>query len=194
LRTRTPPPRWFEALSKRGHDVKWIRKAADWFDRAEKEWNMSRGAKADRQDLYGLLNYQNQLIKQNPEAESVVLYNPAGKNISAGMHIHAQKSVPFYAEHTVNRSESQTVAEGLYLVSILNCEEVNHIIKPFQSFGLSGERHIEKKTLELPIPQFNRKIPIHMRLVDLAESASKAVAWGIAEGTIVGRLAARPAS
>lgn len=167
------------------------RKAADWFDRAETEWNQSRGAKADRQDLYGWLNYQNKMMKQNPEATFEVLYNAAGKNISAGMFIRGLKGVPFYAEHTVYRSEFQTMAESLFLVSILNCEVVNQIIKPFQSFGLLGERHIEKKVLELPIPQFDRKDPVHLRLADLAESASKAVARGIAEGVIAGTLATR---
>jgi hypothetical protein len=57
--------------------------------------------------------------------------------------------------------------------------------------GLLGERDIEKKVLELPIPQFDGKDQVHRRLAELGESASKAVAKAILDGTIEGTLATR---
>jgi hypothetical protein len=51
------------------------RRIADWFQKAEHEWERNRGAKAERQNLYQRLNYQNGLLKQNPDAEFLVLYN-----------------------------------------------------------------------------------------------------------------------
>jgi hypothetical protein len=146
--------------------------------------------KAEQQDLYGWLNYQNKLMKQDPQAEFVVLYNAAGMNVSAALFRRDPKQSPFYAEHTVYAGLMQTQAEGEHLVSILNSANVNEAIKPFQSLGLLGERHIEKKVLELPIPLFDRKDPVHNRLAALGKSATEVVAQSMEEGKIAGKLAA----
>jgi len=130
-------------------------------------------------------------MKQDPEAEFVVLYNAAGTNLSAGVYDVSSRSRMFYAEHTVYASVTQTLPEAFYLVSVLNCSTVNEIIKPFQSLGLLGERHIEKKVLELPIPQFDKTDKVYLRLAELGESASKAVLSAIQSGTIAGTLGTR---
>ena len=80
---------------------KGYRGIAEWFSRAESEWNRARGNKADQQDLYQWLNYQNKLMKQNPEADYIVLFNAAGKNMSAAFFEVRKVMRPFYAEHTV---------------------------------------------------------------------------------------------
>jgi len=130
-------------------------------------------------------------MKQDPEARFVVLYNAAGKNISAAMISHDARLLPFFAEHKIYASAVQARVEGEYLVSVLNSAFVNESIKPFQTLGLLGERDIEKKVLELPIPRFDRKDPIHARLAALGDTASDVVESSLKVGGISGTLATR---
>ena len=58
------------------------------------------------------------------------------------------------------------------MAAILNSTQVNEAIKPFQTMGLLGERDIEKKVLDLPIPIFNRKDKAHTHLAALGARAS----------------------
>jgi len=170
-----------------------FRRIADWFHRAEHEWNRHRGAKAKRQDLYGRLNYQNELLKQNPDAEFLVLYNAAGTNLTSVLLDLKRVDRPFFAEHKTYWAPVQTAAEGQYLVSFLNSNKVNEIVKPFQSMGLMGERDIEKKVLEVPIPQYNKKDPVHKRLATLGAAAAKKVQDHVTTQRLQGSLARKRA-
>lgn len=62
-----------------------------------------------------------------------------------------------------------------------------------QARGLWGPRHLHKKVLELPIPQFDAATPIHRRLAELGEDCMARVAGWLAGGgagkvTSIGRL------
>lgn len=57
------------------------------------------------------------------------------------------------------------------MAAVLNANVVNEAIKPFQSQGLMGERDIEKKVLELPIPEFNGTNEIHQAIAELGKQA-----------------------
>jgi methylase of polypeptide subunit release factors len=172
---------------------KGYRGIAEWFSRAESEWNRARGNKADQQDLYQWLNYQNKLMKQNPEADYIVLFNAAGKNMSAAFFEVRKVMRPFYAEHTVYWISTQTAEEGYYLCSVLNSKIVNDIVKPFQPKGLLGERHIEKKVLDIPFPQFDRGDPTHSRLAALGGECTARVRAFAQSGDLTGTLAAKRA-
>lgn len=165
------------------------RRAADWFQRAEAEWNRCRGAKAEKQDLYGWLNYQGKLMKQDPEAEFVVLYNKSGTNVSAAALNRRHAAWPFFADYTTFWSPTQTRSESEFITAVLNAGYVNHAVKPFQSMGLLGERDICKKVLELPIPTFDKANAAHVRLAELGAVAARIVEKGVSEGSIAGSLA-----
>lgn len=167
------------------------RKIAEWFQQAEKEWNDSRGAKAEKQDLYGRLNYQNELMKQDPEAGYVVLYNTSGMNVSSAFLEMKKCGRPFFADHKCYWSGVQTKNEGNYLVSILNSTVVNLAVKPFQSRGLLGERDIHKKILELPIPQFDKGDKHHQRLAGIGKESADKVESFATSGGLAGTLAKR---
>jgi hypothetical protein len=47
----------------------------------------------------------------------------------------------------------------------------NDAIKPFQAMGLMGERHVEKKLMDLPIPRFKPSDSGHQDLVHLGRRA-----------------------
>jgi type I restriction-modification system DNA methylase subunit len=172
---------------------KGYRGAAEWFSKAEGEWNRHRGNKAESQDLYQWLNYQNKLMKQDPETEHVVLYNTSGMNLSSTLVELRSIEKPFYADAKSYWTSTQTVDEGFYLCSVLNSDIVNQLIKPFQSKGLLGERDIHKKVLELPIPQFDRKDPVHGRLALIGKGCTSAVSKLTQSGSLTGTLAAKRA-
>jgi hypothetical protein len=59
------------------------------------------------------------------------------------------------------------------VAAVLNSSSVNEIIKPFQSTGLLGERDIEKKLLDVPIPTFDSRIALHRKLSELGHDSHR---------------------
>src|SRR5947209_8238623 len=122
---------------------------------AETIWNAARKQKAGRQTLYERLDYHSELTIQNLSRPHLVLYNAAGTNISAAVLDRQSLPLPFVVEHKLYWAAFDGEEEAHYLAAILNSNVPNNEIKPFQSLGLMGERDIEKKVLELPIPLFD---------------------------------------
>lgn len=60
-------------------------------------------------------------------------------------------------------------------------------MKPFQSVGLQGERDIHKKVLELPIPSFSKKDPVHVKLAALGADAAKLASQFVRDGASLAR-------
>jgi hypothetical protein len=60
------------------------------------------------------------------------------------------------------------------LCAVLNSDIVNLAIKPFQAIGLLGERHIQKKLLELPIPTYNHEDRMHAQIAETGAAAREA--------------------
>jgi hypothetical protein len=73
----------------------------------------------------------------------------------------------FVVEHKLYWAAFSNPREAHYVVAVLNSHSANECIKPFQSTGLMGERDIEKKLLELPIPTFDHENPKHNALADI---------------------------
>jgi hypothetical protein len=77
----------------------------------------------------------------------------------------------FVVEHKLYWAAFSDPNEDHYVVAVLNSATANQAIKPFQSTGLMGERDIEKKLLELPIPVFNPEDTAHRKLSELGAAA-----------------------
>jgi hypothetical protein len=155
-----------EVLQERGY-----REFGAWMHEAEALWNRKRGKKADKQTLYEWLDYQSKLSKQNLTNPYLLLYNAAGTNVSAASFPRSEFDLPFVVEHKLYWASFATLQEADYLTAILNSNVANEAIKPFQSLGLMGERDIEKKLLDLPIPMFNPDAKEHVKLARLAAKA-----------------------
>ncbi|MEN3331474.1 MAG: hypothetical protein V7641_839 [Blastocatellia bacterium] len=147
------------------------REFSSWMEQAETIWNSKRGDKADKQTIYERLDYGSGLTIQKPNAKYIVLYNAAGTNISATRVFRKDLVLPFIIEHKLYWCACANADEADYLTAILNAEYVNDLIKPFQSHGLMGERDIEKKVLDLPIPPFNPNKSEHNDIVELGKRA-----------------------
>jgi hypothetical protein len=158
---------------------------ADWLERAQQNWESHRKEKAKREDVLGWLNYRNKLTSQNPKAKFAVLYPMSATYLCAAAV--ARTSAPlswgpqaiesnglvvdyvnFYCE-TDDRREAQ------YLAAFLNAPHVDRMVKPLQAKGLWGPRHICKKVLELPIPEFKEGNRNHLRLAEIAEACARKV-------------------
>lgn len=175
-----------DALRHRGY-----REFARWMHEAESLWNAARKQKAERQTVYEWLDYQGKLTDQNLSHPYLVLYNAAGTNIAAAVLARCSLSMPFVVDHTLYWAACGTEEEAHYLAAILNSNVPNDEIKPFQSLGLMGERHIHKKVLELPIPSFDEKEPHHRKLAELGAEAHHQAAVFIEETTLSDSLGKR---
>jgi SAM-dependent methyltransferase len=159
---------------------------AQWVERAQEEWEERRGTKAERMDVLQWLDYYGKLTSQNPQAKYRVLYPTSATYLCAcvvenqpiGFDISGQmvQTSGFVAETVTYYFESDSGDEACYLVSVLNAPLIDRLLKPMQARGLWGPRHIHKKVLELPIPQFDPSEEVHLKLAELGRACSIGVA------------------
>lgn len=99
----------------------------------------------------------------------------------------------FVVEHKLYWAACRSQDEADYLAAVLNAPAVNEAIKPFQSMGLMGERDIEKKVLEVPIPFFESSKSAHTKLAHFGAEARAQAAKFVAAGELPASLARRRA-
>ena len=165
---------------------------ARWLGKAEAEWEKRRTSKAERITALGWLDYRRKLTTQNPKAKYRVIYNTSGTILTAAAvenkpieYKIGEQSLAahgFIADTKTYYYEISNNHEALYLVAVLNSPVIDKLIKPMQSRGLWGPRDIHKKVLELPIPKFNAKNPVHCRLAELGKDCSVKVERWLASG------------
>ncbi len=147
-----------QALQRKG-----FRDAAGWMERVDALWLAHRGGKVG-QTATEWLDYSGKLTAQSPAHRHLVLYNAAGTNVSATYCDRQALPMRFVVDHVLYWAVFDQPEEAHYLTAILNTESVNEAIKPFQSMGLLGQRHVHKKLLEVPFPRYESTDPVHARL------------------------------
>jgi hypothetical protein len=165
---------------------------AEWLERVQAEWEKRRGAKAKRMDALEWLNYRRKLTTQNPQTVYRVIYPTSATYVCAcvvqnraiefergGQTVQA---MGFLVDYVTYSLETQDEGEAYYLAAILNAPVTDRLIKPLQARGLWGPRHICKKVLDLPIPQFDPAQAEHQRLAELGKACSERVAAWLAAG------------
>jgi len=170
-----------EEAHKRGffHLVKWLEKV-------QEEWERRRGEKAERIDSLGWLNYRRKLVSQNNQVRYKVIYPVSATYLCACVvedkpvefDIGGQKvqANGFVVDYVTYYFETDMEDEAHYLAAILNAPVIDRLIKPMQARGLWGPRHICKKVLELPIPQFDSSEEAHRKLAELGRICTQEVA------------------
>jgi methylase of polypeptide subunit release factors len=149
---------------------KGFRHFAKWMEQAENLWKEKRGAKTSH-SLLEWLDYSGKLTAQSPNHRHLVLYNAAGTNVCATYCDREALKLPLLVEHTVYWAAFNSPDEAYFVTAVFNSASVNDAIKPFQSTGLLGERHIEKKLLDVPIPTFDHQIELHQKLSACGQEA-----------------------
>lgn len=158
---------------------------ATWLTNSEKEWNTKRGEKAIKMDLYKQLDYQNKLTKQDPKIKFIVVYNASGTYLNACVLAQGKDVLefgeqkiefgPVVVDCTTFLYQTNNEAEAYYLTSVLNSPILDRLLKPLQARGKFGPRHLHKKPLEFPIPNYGKSNATHKRLSELGKECANKV-------------------
>ena len=157
---------------------------ANWLEKAQGEWEKRRGEKAERMDVEEWLDYRKKLSSQR-RAEYKVLYPTSATYLCScvledkpiGFEVEGQEveTRGFLADIEEFYYEAANREEAYYLAAVLNSPIVDELLKPMQSRGLWGPRHIHKKVLEIPIPQYDPSHESHRALSKLGEQCTRKV-------------------
>jgi len=153
--------------------------SSKWFFKAEKIWNENKTERNRNTGLIGWLNYMNKLTCQNLHKKYVVLYSTSGSN-AVSVYLKRDDHPKFVADYTTYVYATNSRREAAYLSAYLNSSVANDIIKPFQTTGLMGARHICAKILEIPLPRYFEGDARHVKLAALSEAASEKVSKFVA--------------
>jgi len=161
---------------------------ANWLDECQNLW-VSKGSVRSVSSyprVIKWIDYLGKLSAQDPQKRFVVLYNASGTNIASC--VVDKRNLPrfrinqvvikprgFIAESTTFFYETDNEDEAHYLCAVLNSNVINDLIKPLQPRGAFGERHIQRRPLMFPIPEFNRNDPMHIALANISKTCHKKV-------------------
>ena len=165
---------------------------AHWLEEVEGEWTKRRSAKAERITALEWLDYRKKLSDQSPQAKYRIIYNTSGTFLTAAIvenepikfEVKGQRVLAhgFVTDCVTYCYETGVRNEAFYLTTFLNAPTTNILVKPMQARGLWGPRHLHKKVLELPIPQFDGKNKGHQRLAELGEECTNKVEKWLTSG------------
>lgn len=157
---------------------------ANWLERSQSEWNERRGEKAESMNVHEWLDYRRKLSAQE-RAQYRVLYPTSAtylcscvvenKPITFEVEGQSIKAQEFIVDYVTYYCVTDSKEEAYYLVATLNSPTVDELLKPMQSRGLWGPRHICKKVLEIPIPQFDPSDDNHQALSQLGEQCTQKI-------------------
>jgi hypothetical protein len=151
--------------------------AAQWFGPCEKLWGERRSDSAKNQNssMTDWLNWQNKLTDQPVDAKWAVMYTASATDASACVLDVTSFKQRFMVDYTMYVSFTKTEDEARFIEAFLNSGYANHRIKEFQARGLFGPRHVSKKILDIPWPEFSFNQPSHRRLIEMGHRAAQAV-------------------
>jgi hypothetical protein len=149
-------------------------KMADWLEKAEATWR----ANATQKNLNSYpnpmdyVNYNNKLLDQRLDHRYYVVYTAGGTHI-ASVVVDSRKlpiflagnvkipSTGFIPDVTTFYYSTNREEEAHYLNAILNSNILDDMIKPHQTRGKFGPRHIHRRPFEFFIPEFDNTQKLH---------------------------------
>ncbi|MEM0343955.1 MAG: N-6 DNA methylase [Thermoplasmata archaeon] len=157
----------------------------DWLETCERYWRANATKKSIKSfpSVTRRLDYQRELTSQTLERYAV-LYPASGTHLAACVldthslppfKVDGQRISPrgFVADAKTYIYRTESKAEAMYLVGILNSKVLNDAIKLTQSRGTFGPRDIHKRPLDFAIPRYDGGKGSHRRVAEIAESAVK---------------------
>ena len=143
--------------------------------------------------LYERLNYQKILASQLEYLRSAiadgqkvrVAYTQSGQPTAAIVHDNSA-----IVDRTLYQTACQSPDEAYYLMAILNSQQLATEVKPFCPTNWAKKiRHFEKHGWKLPIPRYEARDPLHVRLSALGVTAEKECQALIVKGDIMSKPA-----
>jgi methylase of polypeptide subunit release factors len=161
---------------------------SEWLETAQQFWKKGATEKAlkNHPRVISWLNYMNKLSNQDPSKRFIVIYNKTGSNIVScvvdkenirntvlEMNVKPQD---FIVDYESFYYETTNELEAHYISAMLNSNVINKLIKPLQTKGLFGARHITRRPFMLPIPKFDPDNSVHLRLAELSKICHEKIA------------------
>lgn len=147
--------------------------ASKWFGNAERIWDIKKTEKSKNMSNINRLDFQRGIVKQNLDAEYIVLYSSSAKDANALVIKKSSIDLTFIAESKTYILYTNNENEAYYLSAILNSATPNLLMKDFQSKGLFGARDVHKKILDIYFPLFSEKNKLHIELATLGKTCHK---------------------
>ena len=150
------------------HLAAWLRDVdAKWAEHCSKRQDGS-----PRMTLGQQLDHMRKLTSQLSATGMKVIYNKAGTLLSAATLDDPRIIVDTGAYWTSVRS----IEEARYLTAVLNSATVLARVIPMQPRGWRDPRHFDNLVWELPILEYDRRVPLHQELADAAARAEQVAA------------------
>ena len=162
-------------LDSRGAADHGFRYLAAWLRDIEAKWRAHCSKRPDgtpRMTLSQQLDYMRKLTQQVPVSARRVVYAASGIQPAAVVVDDTESIV----EHAGYWAAVRSRSEGRYLAAVLNSELVREAIEDLQPKGQGGARHFDNLIWELPIPEYDRSVPLHCELAKAAEEAERVAA------------------
>jgi hypothetical protein len=167
-----------------------------WLSQVENLWE-SQKKRSTKENVYQWLDYRRKLLSQHSSGYYNVLLGTSGTHIAScvvdattdSLGAESRSTHGFFAEVETFFYQTKELKEAHYLCALLNSKNVDEAIKPYQTKGAWGERHVERRPFEaLPIPQFDAKDRRHLKLAELSRECHQKVAQLALEGKSIGFL------
>ncbi len=155
-----------ELLNSRAAALHTYWRLSKWLEQTESLWEKHRKP-GETMSLQERHDYFRGLSSQFPIAPLRVLYTTSGTKPTACVVRDGQAVV----DTALYWAALECLREAQYLCGILNSETLRERLRPYQSQGQWGERHIHKYLLDFPIPSFDESVPLHRDLADVARVA-----------------------
>lgn len=147
----------------------------DWWDAANRTWDENRKSDMTLVERY---NFSRGLGSQLPTPPLRVVYSKAGSILTSAL----LEDPTAVVDHKLYWAAVDTPAEGHYLTAILNSEAILDRVRPLQTVGLFGPRDFDKHIFDVPIPAYDSRNDLHLRLSVLGRRASE-IAASVGTGT-----------
>lgn len=146
--------------------------ASKWFENVSRIWDLQKTEKSKNMSSNNRIDFQRGITEQDLNSQYLVLYNSSAKDANATVVNRKEIDLDFIVEHKTYVYYPQSKEDAFYLVSILNSETPNKLMKDFQSKGLFGARDVHKKILDIYYPKFDETNKTHLKLAELGELAN----------------------
>lgn len=144
--------------------------SSKWFQSVEDNWDKYKTEKSKEMTYLDRLEYQRGITEQNIYKKHLVLYTASAKDANATIVERKKIDLPFIIESATYWYATNDKDEANYLAAYINSNYANEAIKDFQASGLFGERHVHKKILELPLPQFSSLNSTHQKISEISKT------------------------
>ncbi len=142
---------------------------ADWLAKAEEQWAQVRKP-GDASVWSARLDSLGHLSAQRTMRRFVVVYIAAGSRPVACVIDRTELVHPFIARDGTYWTSTDDVSEAHFLSAFLNSTYAAESIRAWMTLGLFGPRHIHKRVLDVPWPEYDAGDDDHRCVSDLARS------------------------